>query len=151
MDGQPNPDCGPFFVSVHPINKQPGETVIDHGVCLSFGIGITITIRSADTPYSKNFDEIFLASMIGFDKYEDRIVNAVHKNTVLMAAANTLITSSTYKFITPLEWQGSEQPPVTRDASWFFGDRPQDYSKNREAGFSQTIQFGNAQILRCFD
>jgi hypothetical protein len=144
LDGQPEPNCGEWFVSV-----WQGEWRGDSGDWdLSERVGVMVTVsrrvgyvpndRAAKVTWAKEFYAVLR-----------KIVASVHKSLTVMNAATDLlglaVPLSRGGFVEPLEFADGGRLEE-KDEQWFWAAvaRPDTKRRAAPAGMAQTLTFSGA-------
>lgn len=144
IDGQPTPNCGPWFYAVHlqRINSD-SESVV--ALDTSPSISVTITRRTGASPNAAQGDAILLANGELLDRLE-QLIDRQHGSYVTMNLANAagyLGADASHGFSEPLRFLNADAIQH-RGNDWFFapdGDDP-------IAGLSATAHFGGAKYTK---
>lgn len=153
-DGQPPPGMGAsLYISVHPLRWKPTTSrEIIQGLDESYAIGVTITKRISYVPEDRKNEEVFLKSLVGFEKLSRRIMVAVHQNwDVIERANNYIISQKTDDLeIDPvmewLRWESTQEVPTPRDGTWLWETREEFIP--RVASETVTIVFSEARRVQ---
>lgn len=153
-DGQPPPGIGAaLYISIHPLGWRPTTNrEIIQGLDESYSIGVTITKRISAIPEDRKDEEVFLKSLVGFEKLSRRIMVALHQNwDVIERANNFIIAQKTDDLeVDPimewLRWERTQEIPTPRDGSWLWETREELIP--RVASETVTIVFSEARRVQ---
>lgn len=131
-DGQPNPDCGQRFVSVHSGSVQNTQT---HCLDERYGFTVTVTVRTAAGPYDRKRDG-------GAWNLALRCRAALHMSYAAMALA----TAADATFV-------ATEPPVflsgkylgAKGPDWFWADARGD--GRDPTGIAVELSFGKVRRI----
>lgn len=151
IDGKPTPDCGQFFVAIHPSRLGPLDTDLNLGIDEMLDIDVTVTVRTGDRPFDLLGEDELLDAYDGLYAYANIIKNSIHQSYYILSLANTHLSSVTNNpnnFIEPLRWSGTDCPPTVRDASWFTAAITDE---SNEYGLSVAVHFRDARRPQTLD
>ena len=129
-DGQPKPDCGQVFVSVHggSINNRATEALDEY-----VDFAVTVTLRMGYLPFDRVKTE-------GLD-YVRKVKAACHKSYDLTALATA--ASADVVFTEPPMFAGMSDLMVKHN-DWFFAEDRDD----PDTGIAYTLNFHRARRIR---
>lgn len=146
---EPHPECGEFFLSVHPLAWT--ATVQDWNLGEMYQVGVTGTMKMGFAPKDRWGIEVWTKAETGLDAKMRQVLTALHHNQAARIAANVYITGgASGKVITPLQLVRIEIPKF-RDHTWFTAALPETEHAVAECGVSQTIVFGASNREQSID
>lgn len=143
--GQPPPEFAWKYLSVHSIAWEPGNIAAHVGLHEQFTVGLTLSIKFGEVPFSDIAKYQFYLVGEGMESTLRACIAVIHQNYVIVEAANTLITDPTadkhQKF---LEWIGSDPEPIQRGPEWVFSDNEDEIL----GAYTQTARFRGGDRLQ---
>lgn len=152
LDPSPDPNCGEFFITVH-----PGAWTIVQGdwdLHEEYVCGVTLTMRMGFSPQDRYGVAVWLdsadgANPAGLEPRLRTVITAIHHNQDVRNAANVYITGGTSGKIVTVPQLLRVDPPSIKYHDWFDAPQPETKMKTSALGVAQTVWFGKCQ--RCQD
>lgn len=160
FDGQPPPNAPERFIAVHAGTwTARGDT---EGLDETYGIMVTVTVRTAKSPIDKTAPNLLVGSTGGqLDVLLEAIRAKLHKDPgprsstdtsqyPVLAVANTTIGASDNGFVEPLVFTDGGQPEA-KGPDWFHADSDNWSGSIRHVGIAQTLTFGGARRIQVIE
>lgn len=145
FDGQPQPNCGEQFISVHG-GSWTGISG-DHDLDERFSVLVTVTRRLGEVPTDRTGIALLDLANTGLEATCREIVGAIHFQYAVMNAANSVYIADPFaKFEEPLLFvDGGHSDP--KGPEWFNAENfvSATGQKWANAGVAQTLTFGQAR------
>ncbi|MBL8824896.1 MAG: hypothetical protein JNJ77_20080 [Planctomycetia bacterium] len=152
-NGQPPPNCGPCFVTVHEGSSIGGE--VDYAAFNEiFSVNVTVTIRLRGTPWDRHVQkELYgpfpslesrcdqIAALIHRDTYDHRVINAANALDELEVPAEGYAKQG---FVEPLRYAGTDIAKEVGPA-WFHGHIDAGHT---DCGWIKVIRFTGARRIQ---
>lgn len=157
-DGKPPPRCGNVFVAVHGGRSRNDarrnlDEMFDFSVTLTMRVVVPLD-RAGDQLMARNVALVPLGYRQGFDHKVEQLRATLNMNwgmTVLTGqtpnSANDNIaawtTGTTYGFIEPARYQGTDGPPKLVGGDWFAAE-----PDSEDFGMTQELRFADARRMQ---
>jgi hypothetical protein len=117
------------------------------GLCEKFGIGLTLTFRTAALAHRSTGRTAYVEAASSMEPILRTIIYAIHQSIELITLANA---GSPSPLISYLRWQGCDARPQLQGPSWFWADPNSNSPGVQDVGFTMEATFGGVERYQAY-